>query len=358
MSRTYRRSLLLCLTICFLSPPPIQAAENSSFTEQASGPYCGLYCVYSVLKSYGIPVDFERFLDPKYISSWEGTSMEQLKLLIEDHGAYALPMESLTISSLRACPHPVILHVRAPGPGMPYAHWVLFLGVEGDYAWIVDPPLKKQRLPLAELLAIWDSTGLIVSKEPFSPYMLRLWTYTEQTLIFVLLLCVMAGAYWCFPQRWWRTPLVITLSLLSVAFVYHLGYEHGMMANRSAVAAVQGNHFFPPMPSIDWDELQEMLRHEETILVDARTAWAYRLGHIPRSINLPINAGLVERREVLASLRPSQPVIVYCQSEQCNWGEVIAVDLHFRGFRHVYVYRGGYVEWQQREQQQRNPSAP
>ena len=353
---TYRLLLSFGLILC--SHRGVIAAEDpssTSFTEQASGPYCGMYCAYIILKNYDVPVDFEKFLDPKYISSWDGSTLEQLKLLLEDHGMHTQALESLSISSLRACRYPAILHVRVPTPGAPYAHWILFLGVEGDHAWIIDPPREKQRLPLAELLAIWDGVALIASKEPFSSLPLRLWTYTEQSLLFILILCVIMMAYGWLPHTWWRTPLVITTSLVAITLVYHLGYEHSMLRNRAAVATVQGNHFFPDIPTIGWEELQEFLHDENTVLIDARLACDYQLGHIPQAINLPINAGLVERRETLASLRPSQPVIVYCQSEQCRWGEVIAVDLHFRGFRRVYVYRGGYAEWQQR-QQQRHPS--
>jgi len=339
-------------TLLAITPSTIASADDGILT-QASGPYCGLYCVYITLKNYNIPVDFEKFLDQKYISSWEGSTMEQLKLLVEDHGAYAIPMEGLSISSLRASQHPIILHVKRPGPGSPYAHWLLFLGVDGDHAWIVDPPLEKQRLPLADLLAIWDGTGLIISPQPFSPMWIRLWSYTEQSLIFLSLFLLILILYWSLPKAWWKTPSIIVLTLTISVFVYHVGFEHGMLGNPSALAVVKGNHFFPLIPTIDWDELQDWLAREDTVLIDARLAEAYNRGHIPKAINLPINAGLVERRETLAVLHPKNSVIVYCQSEYCNWGEVIAVDLHFRGFRQVYVYRGGYAEWYQRQREQK-----
>lgn len=354
LSRTASvRAILGFLTaVLFLCSIPTIVKADDSYLTQASGPYCGLYCVYVTLKSYDIVVDFEKFLDQKYISSWDGSTMEQLKLLVEDHGAHAIPMESLSISSLRVSQHPIILHVKRPGPGSPYAHWILFLGVDGDHAWIVDPPLEKQRLPLADLLAIWDGTGLIISQHPFSSFWIRLWTYTEQLLIFLFILLLILILYRWFPKAWWRTPSIMGLTLIISIVTYHWVYEHGMIGNPSAVAIVKGNHFFPPIPIIDWDELQHWLSREDTVLVDARLVEDYNLGHIPNAINLPIDAGLVERRTILSSLHPMQPVIVYCQSEHCRWGEVIAVDLHFRGFRHVYVYGGGYVEWYQRQCEQ------
>lgn len=99
-------------------------------SEIAGGPYCGVYCAYAALRTLGLPVDFEQLLQPEFVGSYQGSTLGELRAAILHFGADAKPMYGMTASFLRSSTHPVILHVRRPGKGMPFQHWVLFLGVE------------------------------------------------------------------------------------------------------------------------------------------------------------------------------------------------------------------------------------
>ena len=116
---------------------------------------------------------FEDFLKPAYVGSYNGSTLGELRQAVRSHGGYAEAMEQLTAASLQASSHPIILHVRRPGHNAPYAHWVLFLGVEQGKARIVDPPTAVQLIPFADLLSLWDGVGLVVSREPVNAWSMR-----------------------------------------------------------------------------------------------------------------------------------------------------------------------------------------
>lgn len=79
-----------------------RSAPTKSHT---SGPYCGLYCLYTVLKLTGQEVDFKELVKTEYIGSRKGSSLQELKKAAENNGLYATPVNKLTSRGLRQCPH-------------------------------------------------------------------------------------------------------------------------------------------------------------------------------------------------------------------------------------------------------------
>lgn len=323
--------------------------------EIAGGPYCGVYCVYAALTSFGNDVEFPALLEPKYVGSSMGSTLAELRSAATDFGAYAVPMQNLTAGSLRTSRHPIVLHVRRPGLDMPYAHWILFLGMEGEFARIVDPPHSVQLLELPVLLALWDGSGLVVAPSETSAEPIRAIAYLEQLIILGLGLAACIGLRAAFPKRRFGGPIVLVGASVGAALLYHLLHDQGILINQTATAQVVGNHFKPALVEVSAEDVQEQLAKGDLILIDARFPNDYAAGHLPSAVNLPVYSGLVERRDMLAKIRPGQHVVVYCQSESCPWGDVIAADLTFRGYKHVAVYRGGYAEWRKLERGTSDP---
>ncbi len=347
--------LLVALAAC-AAPAAAQAdggptrAEKKEL-ETSGGPYCGVYSVYAALRLFDIPVRFDELLEPKYVGSFFGSTMAELRQAVQDFGASAEPMQGLTASALRVSPHPIILHVRRPGLRTTYAHWVLFLGVEDSKARIVDPPHSVQLLPFPELLALWDGTGLAVAERPPRTWFIRIGGWFEQATLFLLAFALLAGVRLCFAPclkgARWRRGTVFGLAALSfgLAAVIHLVHDDGFLRNHVAVAQVVSRHFKPALPSLSVVEVAAMLDRPGVTLIDARHPETYRAGHMPGAINLPVYSGLVERAETLQTVDPGNRVIVYCQSAECGWGEAIAADLAFRGYRNVVLFPGGWNEW-------------
>jgi rhodanese-related sulfurtransferase len=85
------------------------------------------------------------------------------------------------------------------------------------------------------------------------------------------------------------------------------------------------------------------------VVVDARLAADYARGHIPGAINLPLSGlGWVARAEAIDRLPADRPVVVHCQSDQCQWGDILAAELLARRGGRVAVLRPGYAGWNQR----------
>ncbi|MBX9584336.1 MAG: hypothetical protein K2X87_28895 [Gemmataceae bacterium] len=314
----------------------------------SEGPYCGVYCVYAAARMLGTDADLSRLLSREYVGSYRGSSAEELCRAARACGLVATPMTGLTPQSLRDSRHPVVLHVRRPGLGMPYLHWVLYAGDEGGLARVVEPPAEPQLLPYAELAALWDGAGVVVSTAPPDPLALRAgsWGYGLACVAVVTAALGLLRA-WGPARR--AGPVVGACVVVGVGGAAGVALQaldpDGLLRDRSAVALVVGHHFPAGVPEIDAVEARALAGAPAVTFIDARLPADYALGHVPGAVNLPVSAGLAERRAVTAALPPGGPVVVYCQSRSCQWADTVAADLYHRGYRDVRVFRGGWVGW-------------
>jgi rhodanese-related sulfurtransferase len=343
--------LALTLASPDLSVVRAQSSGDDADPEISGGPYCGVYCVYAALHSLGIESRFEDLLDSRYIGSRMGSSLGELRRAVADFGARAEAMEGMTEASLRASRHPVIMHVRRPGKGTPYAHWVLFLGLEGNAVRLIDPPNPMQPLPLADLLALWDGVGLVVAKEAPPTTALRASSWLDHGIVLLTVVGVLGLARLVVGRGPRRLALLgLPAVAVAMAVTAHLVHQTGFFSNRAAVAQVAGRYFEDAIPTVNRAEVVSLVGHPGVTIIDARIPRDYRAGHLPAAVNLPVYAGLGERGRVLADVKPTDRVIVYCQSDKCPWGHVIASDLVLRGYTNVAVFPGGWSEWDQHEQ--------
>jgi rhodanese-related sulfurtransferase len=73
----------------------------------------------------------------------------------------------------------------------------------------------------------------------------------------------------------------------------------------------------------------------------------FRRQHIPGSINIPVDdERFIERVELSVGGR-TEPVVVYCASEQCDASSTAAQKLEEAGFTDVAEYSAGMQGWQQ-----------
>lgn len=328
--------------------------------ETSGGPYCGVYCAYAALHSLGRELSFEQLLEPRYVGSYAGSSLRELQNAVEDFGGTACAMSGLTHASLRTTPHPIILHVRRPGLNMPYAHWVLFLGLTGGRARILDPPNALEIWELADLLALWDGVGLVVADEPIHTVTVASGWWLEQGVQFLLLMGVLACLRFGLRRivsegRWFLPLLLLSLAASATALVSHSLNEIGFLCNRRAVGLVANRHFKPELVSITTDQVQDLVGTPNVVFLDARLAGDFAAGHVPGAISLPIHAGHVERSRIVEAIDPAAQIVVYCQSVQCHWAEMIASDLVFRGYQNVVLYPGGWSEWKSHERPDARP---
>lgn len=315
--------------------------------------YCGIYSVYGALNAVGINSDFADFASAKYVTSRFGSTIEDLKKAAEDHGAYAKPCTNLTAADLKMAPCPVILHVADERRIGVYNHWILFLGTQDGRARIVDAPHNLELISYADLLARWDSTGLFITNEPSSLADQSTTNWLRGTLVVAMVVLVSAAGQRRKTRRQvhaFMTVVAILGTSVALAVAYHLLAPEGLLRNASAVELVQHSHLPVTIPEIGKDAMAELIGRREGVIIDARREDDFGRGHIPGSINVPITASRDERRYALHNIAKDAKIVLYCQSDQCGYADDVSRSLLMDGYQNVSVYRGGWVVWNEKKQ--------
>jgi rhodanese-related sulfurtransferase len=78
-------------------------------------------------------------------------------------------------------------------------------------------------------------------------------------------------------------------------------------------------------------------------ILDVRSGWEYRRGHVPRAIHIPFWTLAARLSEVPGSA--DDPIVVYCGHGPRAW--MAGGVLHRHGFRHVMYLAGHMHGWRQ-----------
>lgn len=315
-------------------------------TPVAAGPYCGITCLYNALRLIDREVEFDALASELYVSD-AGSTAEQLRQAADNSGAHARVLNGLTSASLRAARDPILLHVRKPGRDTAYNHWVLFLGCDGGMARVSDPPTAVGVVPLAELLAVWDGTGVLVSAHDRSVMAVGWASWADAALAFALAFVAVAGVRETAGDRAAGMRFVaVTCGTVLAAVAWNGLRADGLLGNRAAVGSVIEKHGTTDAKPVSYEEFATLHGESGTVVIDARIPEDYATGHVPGAVSIPITLGWLDRRRAVAALPAGRPIVVYCQSEGCRWADTIAAACVAFGYERVHLFRGGYVEWQ------------
>ena len=363
--------MLVCILSIFTASKSAESEENKDKPSKAASvkrktikPYCGLYCLYSVMKLADKEIDFNELIKPQYFTSSKGISLEDLKRAAEDHGMYAEPLGKLTSRELRSSVYPIILHVKSAKGEKKYDHFELFLGTEGGQAKIYNYPEPVRLAPFYELAPRWDGTGLVLSSKPldlgaiYAPARNRLVLY--MLVVIPVILMVHYG-----KQRWltslssisWRKSFWLTM-VQAAGFVifamvwgmtYHFVTEEGFLAHANATASVQEAYLSSFIPKVDKKKVEQLL-NRDTVFIDARYAKDFEAGHLENAINVPVDANDVERKKATAGIGKDAAIVIYCQSNGCPFAEKVTKELKGDGFSNISIFKGGWMEWEGKKQ--------
>jgi rhodanese-related sulfurtransferase len=330
-------------------------------SEPLRGPYCGIHGLYHglyhALHAVGIAVDFDSLAQDAYVGSARGSSAEELKKAATDHGARAAVREGMGVGNLQFADTPMLLHLRQPGQDAVFDHWVLFLGCERDRARIIDNSNEVASVPVGELLALWDGTGVLVSRDGgFNPEIAA--CADSGLVVLVGFLFILTGVIATNPFKFGvrenqaKCLLFETFALIlfscGVSAAWHWLRPEGFLFNRSAVGLVAEKRLRIDVPVIGLTDFEGLREQDEVLIIDARLTRDYRAGHIPGAVNIPVTADWLDRQALLQRLPARNTrVIVYCQSNDCPWAGIIARAMIARGYSAVVRYSGGYQEWVQ-----------
>ena len=87
------------------------------------------------------------------------------------------------------------------------------------------------------------------------------------------------------------------------------------------------------------------LYKKNILFIDARDESDYLAGHITGAINIPFE-DLDNYKEKIEQIPKDKPVVVYCAGSECDLSVLLGDILFERGYKQVYVFFGGWVEWQ------------
>ncbi len=320
-------------------------------------PYCGLYCIYTVMRAWDTNPDFRYLLKNKYISNYQGSTLGELKQAAIDHQLFAECVDNLTIRSLKSSKLPMILHVKSSMKSPKYDHYVLFLGIEGSVARIYSPPHPIKYVPLHEIRYIWSGAALIVSNNPIALHHMLF----KEKLMMLSLATVLAVALflfhvikirWLAAQHLWAVQVryaaiqfgCILLVTFVASFLAHY-FCNGFLSYPEAVEHIQTIHAGQFIPKIT---KKQAYKHfvNRSLFIDVRFSTDFIHGHIGNAINLPINCSDEHYAQTISGLPKDKMIVLYCQSAGCKFAETMAIRLKDDGFSNVAVFRGGWVEWQ------------
>jgi len=352
------------LIFVVLAQAAIADGEDTSKTAKSPrkrciGSYCGIYCLYTVMKLSDIDVGPNELLKPEYIGSHKGSSLAELKKAAEDNGLYAAPVGKLTSRVLRQSPYPVILHVKSAADRKEYDHYELFLGTKDGCARLYDPPEPIRLVPFYKLASRWDGTGLIVSDmlidlgAVFAPARKRFIIYAA-IAIAVILSIRLVRRHWLPSLNMMSRPCSFGLSIAQAAgltivvllwaMTYHFADDEGFLAHPDATAAIQQAHLDSFIPKLTERQVRKLL-NTDTVFIDARLPTDFEAGHLKGAINVPANTCQDEHQKAMSDVAKDARVVIYCQNAGCPFAKKVAIKLITDGYSNVSLFRGGWQKW-------------
>jgi len=103
-----------------------------------------------------------------------------------------------------------------------------------------------------------------------------------------------------------------------------------------------------PFPEISIDKAVKLLKSENVIFIDARSAKSHKKSHIPTSINVPYRNVEKIYEEKLSYLPKDILLVVYCSSEDCSLAVRVAKKIKNFGFTNISILKGGFSGWLKR----------
>lgn len=87
------------------------------------------------------------------------------------------------------------------------------------------------------------------------------------------------------------------------------------------------------------------LYNRKVLFIDARDYIEYEIGHINNAVSLPY-LDFDEYKTILDTIPKSMPIVAYCDGEDCDLSILLGDKLFESGYKEVYIFFGGWIDWQ------------
>lgn len=349
-------SIILTLSILIL-PSISYGNESDGFVEKTT-PHCGLYCVYAAAKYLSVDVNFVDLVRPEYVGDAKGSSLNELKKCAEDIGMKAIAIQNIDTRFLKQISSTVILHVKNEYESKEYSHYILFIGTKNGKAIVFDSPEIKI-ISFGDLLPLMDGISLVLSNENISAGKL-IWLTKGKMVLYTLIIFMLVNIFrFLFRKGRYRKMLaflaspigsyfsqagiVIAFSFVT-GFLFHFLGEGGYLYQNKYTEPIIYSYRSTFLPKIGKNEVKSLQR-KGAIIIDARYAQDFEMGHLDGAINLPIDANDDLSNKILKNLNKESKIVVYCQSAGCEFANTISFFLKEHNFDDIVVYKGGWNDW-------------
>ena len=139
-----------------------------------------------------------------------------------------------------------------------------------------------------------------------------------------------------------------------VVFIVLLSSILGAAANFSLIRRFFQGEFrqgflalekFPGVRFITLQETEDLFGRGQSVFVDSRPREGFVAGHIPGSLNIPLEESRAGLTEEVLPYPQDQTLVVYCEGGDCQTSVSLAKLIQARGFRDIRIFAGGWTEW-------------
>ena len=99
------------------------------------------------------------------------------------------------------------------------------------------------------------------------------------------------------------------------------------------------------IPLVTAAQVMVFLQSGTHVILDARPAADYVLGHIPTALSAPYESIADAMVTVQQRLTPSGPIMTYCSGKNCDESFLLTQYLRRQGFTNVVLFAGGFETW-------------
>ena len=303
---------------------------------------------------------FAALVDPQFVGSYQGSNLAELVAAVDSVGLAATPKAGMTIGDLRSLQYPSILLLSRHRDSAAFHHWVLVLHAGSNRFRVMESPGRSENIKYAQLLAQWDGVALIVYPDSSTKSGAEMYGFAWKWAVTIL---AGLGAIGAFCSRKWlpaglSTPnfqarsaysraAVIIAGGVTVSLFWHGFAPTGFLRNAEAISIVKTRFFSRKLPHVTRHELVELIASQRAVVIDARLEVDYQAAHIPSAINLPVHVTPTALQEFARDLPKGQKIVVYCQSDQCEYDDQIGSQLFMAGIKDVSLFHGGWREWKE-----------
>lgn len=145
-------------------------------------------------------------------------------------------------------------------------------------------------------------------------------------------------------QQGLREAGLILLTACVLGFSYTATFKKAIFAGSNLNSTSPATASKNQLPMISLDEAKGLFDAGQTVFIDARHEFDFKLGHIKGAVNIPLK-DFEARRDSFDVYPKDKSIVAYCDGAQCNSSIELSVKLLAAGYTNVKVFFGGWKEW-------------